>query len=72
MVTLTLSNQGREMAANVGALESQFYEANACLVKDAPLPEILELLWRFVEGKPAGVALARRMSRATEGEMFAL
>jgi DNA-binding MarR family transcriptional regulator len=60
MVTLTLTNMGREMAAKVCALESQFYEANADLVKDAPLPEVLELLWRFVEGKPAGVALARR------------
>src|SRR5499425_1477081 len=39
MVTLTLSNLGREMAAKVGALESQFYAANADLVKDARLPE---------------------------------
>jgi DNA-binding MarR family transcriptional regulator len=68
MVTLTLTNAGREMAANVGALESQFYEANAGLVKDAPLPEILELLWRFVEGKPAGMALARRMGREAGGD----
>ncbi len=72
MVTLTLTNPGREMAANVGALESQFYEVNARLVKDAPLPEILELLWRFVEGKPAGIALARRMGRETERETLAL
>ncbi len=56
MVTLTLTNAGREMAANVGALESQFYEANADLLKDAPLPGILELLWRFVEGKPCHYA----------------
>ncbi len=60
------------MAAKVGVLESQFYEANAGLVKDAPLPEILELLWRFVEGKPAGMALARRMGRETESETLAL
>ena len=63
MVTLTLTGAGREMAAKVGAIESQFYEANADLVKDAPLPEILALLWQFVEGKPAGMALARRMGR---------
>lgn len=72
MVTLTLTNLGREMAAKVGALESQFYEANAGLVKDAPLLEILELLWRFVEGKPTGTALARRMGRETEGETLTL
>jgi DNA-binding MarR family transcriptional regulator len=63
MVTLTLTGAGREMAVNVGAIESQFYEANVDLVKDAPLPEILGLLWQFVEGKPAGMALARRMGR---------
>src|SRR6266852_3463522 len=48
------------MAAKVGAIESQFYETNADLVKDAPLLEMLGLLWRFVEGKPARMALARR------------
>jgi hypothetical protein len=64
MVTLRLTEAGREMATKVGAIESQFYEALADVVKDAPLPEILGLLWRFVEGKPAGMALARRTQRA--------
>jgi hypothetical protein len=41
-------------------------------VKDASLPEILEFLWRFVEGKPAGMALARRMGKETEGKPLAL
>ena len=63
MVTLRLTSLGRERAESVGAVESQFYEANASVVKDAPLPELLELLWRFVEGKPAGTALARRTGR---------
>lgn len=63
MVTLTLTTLGRERAANVAALEAQFYEASASLLKDAPLPEILEALWRFVEGKPAGMALARRTGK---------
>jgi MarR family transcriptional regulator, organic hydroperoxide resistance regulator len=71
MVTLTLTNLGREMAAKVGALESRFYEANAGLMRDARLPELLEVLWHFVEGKPAGMALARRIGRETEGEMLA-
>jgi MarR family transcriptional regulator, organic hydroperoxide resistance regulator len=68
MVTLTLTDRGREMAANVGAVESQFYAANESLVKDASLPEILELLWQYVEGKPAGMALARRIRRETASE----
>jgi len=63
MVTLTLTGMGREMAAKVSAIESQFYEANAGLAKDTSLPEMLGLLWRFVEGKPAGIALARRVGR---------
>jgi hypothetical protein len=71
MVTLSLTNQGREMAAKVAALESQFYAANASVVKDAPLPELLGLLWRFVEGRPAGMALARRIGRETGSEMLA-
>jgi DNA-binding MarR family transcriptional regulator len=68
MVTLTLTDAGREMAEKVGAIESQFYEANADLVKDAPPPEILGLLWRFVEGKPAGMALARRIEKETKSD----
>src|SRR5579859_17829 len=63
MVTLTLTDAGKEMAAKVGAIESQFYEAITGIVKGAPLPEMLGLLWRFVEGKPAGMALARRIAR---------
>lgn len=63
MVTLTLTEAGREQATHVGAMESQFYKANTELVKDAPLPEMLALLRRFVEGKPAGMALARRIER---------
>jgi DNA-binding MarR family transcriptional regulator len=65
MVTLTLTDAGKEMAAKVVAIESQFYEAISGIVQDAPLSEILGLLWRFVEDKPAGMALARRMGRET-------
>ncbi len=68
MVTLTLTSRGRELAASVGVVESQFYAVSARLVKDAPLPEILELLWQFVEGKPAGLALARRTGRKMASE----
>ena len=68
MVTLTLTDLGREMAAKVSAIEAQFYEATARLLHDSPQPEILGLLWRFVEGKPAGMALARRIGRETASE----
>jgi DNA-binding MarR family transcriptional regulator len=72
MIILTLTDAGREKAEKVGAIESQFYEANADLVKDAPLPEMLGLLWRFVEGKPAGMALARRIEKETRSDALSL
>src|SRR5581483_9326416 len=68
MVTLTLTSTGREMAQKVSAIESQFYEATAGLVKDVPLEAVLKLLRRFVEGKPAGMALARRIEREAKGD----
>jgi DNA-binding MarR family transcriptional regulator len=71
MVTLTLTDRGREMAAKVAALESQFYAANADLVTDAPVSEILALLWRIVDGKPAGMALARRTGRGEQARPLA-
>src|SRR5215469_10910605 len=66
MVTLTLSSVGREKATQVAAVESRFYETYADLLKDAPLQEIFALLWKFVEGRPAGKALARRAGRAAQ------
>ncbi len=65
MVTLTLTGAGKEKAAKVAIIESQFYKGFASITKDAPLPEILRLLWRYVEGKPAGLALARRIGKET-------
>src|SRR5438270_5338720 len=61
MIILTLTDAGRKMAEKVGAIEFQFYEANADLIKDTSLAEMLGLLRRFVEGKPSGMALARRI-----------
>jgi DNA-binding MarR family transcriptional regulator len=72
MVTLTLTDTGREKATKVGTIEDQFYEVNADLVKDARLDEILGLLWRFVEDKPSGRALARRMGRETKEDDLSL
>jgi MarR family transcriptional regulator, organic hydroperoxide resistance regulator len=68
MVTLSLTDTGKEKATKVKAIEAQFNEANARLAANAPLLETHRLLWRFVEGKPAGMALARRLSRETENK----
>ena len=66
MVTLTLTSAGREKAAKVAGVESQFYETYADLLKDAPIQEILALLWKFIENRPAGKALARRTGKAAQ------
>jgi len=71
MVTLTLTELGKGMAAKVVALEGQLNESIVPLLKDAPLLEARAFLWRFVEGKRAGRALARRMGRANVDEMGA-
>src|SRR2546429_4027544 len=71
MVTLTLTALGREMADRVAALQAQLDKSIAPLLKDAPLSEIRVFLWRYVQNKPAGRALARRMGRATVDEMLA-
>jgi DNA-binding MarR family transcriptional regulator len=71
MITLTLTNLGKETAAKVGALETQFYAATLGVIKDAHLPEVLGVLWRFVEDRPAGKALARRIGRKPVGEATA-
>lgn len=70
MVVLTLTERGKEMAQKVVEVEAQFYEGFADLVKEAPLPEIFALLWRFVENKPAGMALARRTGRIAERDSY--
>jgi MarR family transcriptional regulator, organic hydroperoxide resistance regulator len=65
MVTLTLTDAGQDLATRVGRLENKFHEANAGLVRDADASAIFRLLWQYVEGKPAGMALARRTGRET-------
>ena len=73
MVTLTLTGKGEELAAKVANIESQFYEAFTGIVNGTPLPDMLGLLWRVVEGRPAGMALARRigMERVLSGDQQA-
>ncbi len=66
MVTLSLTDAGKEMAQKVVEVEAQFYKGFADLFKEAPLPQIFSLLWQFVGDKPAGMALARRTGRVAE------
>jgi DNA-binding MarR family transcriptional regulator len=70
MVTLTLTATGEEMATRVKAVEATLYAFIAESLEGQSLSEGMTLLWRLVEGRPAGEALARRIScvhEASEG-----
>ncbi|HEY4386327.1 MAG TPA: MarR family transcriptional regulator [Ktedonobacteraceae bacterium] len=62
-VILTLTPDGLAKAAQVHSLEDDVYRTLAEQFIDAPLPAIITVLRKFVEGRPAGDALARRIGR---------
>ena len=62
-VTLTLTEKGLEKAERVREVEQKMYQTISALLGDISLPEIQALLWRFIEGRSAGDALARRKGR---------
>src|SRR5437763_13817029 len=66
MVTLTLTARGEEMATRVGAVEAALYEFIAKALEVQSLSDGIALLWRLVEGRPAGETLARRIHRVHE------
>ncbi len=63
MVTLTLTEKGEEMATRVSAVEAALYKAITRTLEGQSLSACIAILWRFVEGRPAGEALARRIRR---------
>jgi DNA-binding MarR family transcriptional regulator len=66
MVTLTLTDTGEEMATRVRAVEAVLYEFITRATQGQSLSEGITLLWRLVEGRPGGEAIARRKRRAHE------
>jgi MarR family transcriptional regulator, organic hydroperoxide resistance regulator len=62
-VTLTLTEKGLEKAERVREVEQAMYQTTSALLGDISFPEIQAILWRFIEGRPAGDALARRTGR---------
>jgi len=63
MVTLTLTEKGQERAERVREVEKMMYLTITELLGGVSLPDIQAFLWRFIEGRPAGDALARRTGR---------
>jgi DNA-binding MarR family transcriptional regulator len=66
MVTLTLTAKGQEKSQQVGALEKAMYQMMTQILTGTSLPELNALLWRFVEGRPTGEALARRNGHSNQ------
>jgi MarR family transcriptional regulator, organic hydroperoxide resistance regulator len=64
MVTLTLTEKGQERAERVREVEEMMYRTITELLGGVSLTDIHALLWRFIEGRPAGDALARRTGRS--------
>jgi DNA-binding MarR family transcriptional regulator len=65
-VKLTLTETGEEMATRVSAVEATLYGFISEALEGQSLSESIAVLWRLVEGRPAGVALARRKRRVQE------
>lgn len=60
MVTLTLTEKGQEKAQQVRAVEKAMYDMITDVLTGVSLSDVNALLWRFIEGRPAGEALAQR------------
>lgn len=64
-VTLTLTQKGWDVVSHIAAVEEEIYVSINPLLEGAPVPELIDLLWRLIDGKPAGKALARRKGQKT-------
>ncbi len=62
-IVLTLTPQGRDVAAQVRAAEAALHSALSALVSDQQVADVLPIFRRIVSGRPAGDALARRLGR---------
>ncbi len=61
LVTLALTEKGQEMAVQIQAIQAEMDQRIDRILESAtaPVPEMMKLLWKFIEGQPAGEALAR-------------
>ncbi len=60
-VTLTLTPHGEEVYTRLVEVEQRFNTIVAGLGDDTTIDAVMTALWRFVQDKPAGQALARRL-----------
>jgi DNA-binding MarR family transcriptional regulator len=62
-VILSLTEKGRDLHIQVATVEERFNALFANLGDEATINSIVAALWRFLEDKPTGEALARRLGR---------
>ena len=62
-VVLSLTEQGHVLNQQIMSIEKQFEALFSSTGNEAMFATTLATLWRFVEDKPAGEALARRLGR---------
>ncbi|MFC5924768.1 MarR family winged helix-turn-helix transcriptional regulator [Micromonospora vulcania] len=60
-VELSLTDEGRRIARQVGHIESELYAAIDAALAGHQLEQITGFLWNLVADQPAGEALQRRM-----------
>jgi len=65
-VTLTLTAKGAEASDQVARVEANFYAALSTLFDEASVSQIVGVIWRFVENRPAGKALALRKNSSED------
>jgi DNA-binding MarR family transcriptional regulator len=62
-VTLSLTQRGEKVYVQVAEIEQQLNAVFSSIGNQAGLEALREVLWQFVQDKPAGRALARRLQR---------
>lgn len=63
-VTLTLTPLGAERAEQIVAIETVLHRQIEQLIEDVPIDAVKVMLWRYIDNRPAGKALARRSGRS--------
>jgi DNA-binding MarR family transcriptional regulator len=62
-IVLSLSRLGQSAAKKLRAIEDHLHDAIAVAIGDSDISSLRGVLWRFVNQRPAGKALARRMQK---------
>lgn len=66
MVTLTLTPSGEQLLSQASAAEAALYEFMLRTLDESSLAACSAVLWRFITGRPAGEALARRIRAGSQ------